>query len=270
MCTRICFKIHIVMLVLGLLMNPGVLFGKDMNPRIIVEKSKEAARVVASESVATLTIVNAKGQQRVRTIAAVNKQFDKGQTEKRLIRFVAPADVKGTGLLTFDYEDKSDDMWLFMPALRKTRRIVSSDKAKSFMGSEFSYSDITPPALNDFTYQMLPDETVNGVACWVVSYTPKNEDIAEENGYSKRVAHIGKQDYVVRKAVYYDLGGELQKVMTVHAIKEIDPKNHKYRLMHIQMDNKQNNRSSTMHVDKIALRPDVPDEYFTTRYLERQ
>ncbi|MCK5687795.1 outer membrane lipoprotein-sorting protein, partial [Myxococcota bacterium] len=107
-------------------------------------------RFEGSESIATLTIVNQRGQKRVRKIATVSKLFDDGKTEKRLIRFIAPADIKGTGLLTWDYEDKSDDMWLFMPALRKTRRIVASDKAKSFMGSEFSYSDITPPAIADF------------------------------------------------------------------------------------------------------------------------
>ena len=68
------------------------------------------------------------------------------------MRFLSPPDVKGTGLLIFDYEENDDDMWLFMPSLRKTRRIVSSEKAKSFMGSEFSYADITPPALNDFIF----------------------------------------------------------------------------------------------------------------------
>lgn len=236
----------------------------------IVEASTEATRLDGSEMVSTLTIYNAKRQKRVRTIAAVAKLFDEGATEKRLLRFLTPADIKGTGFLTFDYETKSDDMWLFMPALRKIRRIVASDKAKSFMGSEFSYADITPPAVADFTYTKGASESVAGVDCWVVTSVPKSEDIAEENGYSKRITWIGKADHVIRKAEYYDLGGELAKVLTAGGVKEVDPNKHKYRAMHMAMENRQNGRSSELKVNKIQLRLDIPDSYFTTRYLERQ
>lgn len=240
------------------------------SPVEIVEKSIQSMKLDGAESVSTLTIYNAKKQKRVRKIAMVHRLDDDGKTEKRLIRFVSPADVKGTGLLTYDYEEKNDDMWLFLPALRKTRRIVSSDKAKSFMGSEFSYADITPPALADFTYSLTGTREIGGVPCWIIEYKPKNEDIAEENGYSKRVAYIGQKDYAIRKAVYYDLGGELHKELTVGEVRLIDEKKQRYRLMQITMLNKQNGRSSEMTVDEIRLRPDVPDEYFTTRYLERQ
>ena len=242
----------------------------EPTPKQIVERQIEAAKLDGSEMVAALIIYNAKKQKRERTIATVSKLFDGGDAEKRLIRFVAPADVKGTGLLTYDYELKSDDMWLYLPALRKTRRIVSSDKAKSFMGSEFSYADITPPSLDEFTYARVGSEQVDGVDCYVVAVTPKNEDIAEENGYSKRVTYVGKSDYVIRKAVYYDLGGELLKELTAQKIKEIDTQKHRYRAMVMRMDNKQNGRASEMLIKQINLRPDVPDEYFTTRYLERQ
>ena len=99
--------------------------------------------------------------------------------KKRLMRFTHPADVKGTGLLTYDYEKKDDDIWLFLPSLRKTRRIVSSEKSKSFMGSEFSYADMTPPPVEDFVHKKQKVETVDGVVCWVVESTAKSEDIAE-------------------------------------------------------------------------------------------
>lgn len=242
----------------------------DPNPREIIDKSIQTAKLSGSESLATLTILNKKGQKRERTVATVQKAYDGGKTEKRLIRFTAPADVKGTGLLTYDYEDKTDDMWLFLPALRKTRRIVASEKAKSFMGSEFSYADITPPALDDFTYKLTGSDEAGGVDCWVIEYTPKNDEVADENGYSKRVGYIGKEDFALRKAVYYDLSGELHKEMNVLEIKEVDPVNKKFRFMHIEMDNKQNGRRSIMKTHKLQLRPDVPDEYFSTRYLERQ
>jgi outer membrane lipoprotein-sorting protein len=161
-------------------------------------------------------------------------------------------------------------MWLFMPALRKTRRIVASEKAKNFMGSEFTYADITPPPVEDFNHKILKSEKMAGVDCWVVESIPKNDDVAEENGFGKKIAHIGKQDYTIRKAIYYDLDNELHKELTALEVKEIDTEKHRYRPLHMEMINKQNGRKSVMKIDKIQLRRDIPDDYFTTRYLERQ
>jgi hypothetical protein len=186
-----------------------------------------------------------------------------------MIRFLAPADVKGTGLLTFDYEDKDDDMWLFMPALRKTRRIVSTEKAKNFMGSEFTYADMTPPVLEDFTYTLLGETEMGGIACWEIETVPVSEDVADENGFSKRVVRIGKEDYVMRHALYYDLDGELHKELEVREIQEVDTTLHRFRPTNMVMTNLQNDRKSVLLVDKIVFSPNVKDEFFTTRYLER-
>jgi len=179
--------------------------------RQIAELALEANRLDGSEAVMTLVIENGKGQQRVRKLAAVSKLVDGGRTEKKLSRFLSPADVKGTGFLSFDHATGDDDMWLYLPALRKTRRIVSSEKAKSFMGSEFTYADMNLPNLDDFAYTVLREEPVEGVPCWVVEATPRDADIADDHGYSKRVAWFGKEDHSLRRALYYDLQGEILK-----------------------------------------------------------
>lgn len=237
--------------------------------REIAKKAWWTGKLDGSEMINTLTIVNAKGQKRVRKTAAVSKLYDGGKTEKRLIRFLSPADVKGTGLLTYDYEQKDDDIWFFLPSLRKTRRIVSSEKSKSFMGSEFSYADITPAAVDDFKYKLLRSEKAGGTDCYVLQVIPKSKSIAEENGFSKRVNWLGKKDFVMRKSLIYDERGKLLKEQTVESVKEIDTVKHRFRPMHIRMVNKQNGRSSEMVVDKIKLRKGIPDKYFTARYLER-
>lgn len=238
--------------------------------REIFDRSIDATRLAGVEATSTMTIIDSKGRERVRKIAQVTKLYDNGDTEKKLVRFLAPADVKGTGLLTYDYLKKDDDMWLYMPALRKTRRIISSEKAKNFMGSEFSYADMTPPNADDFDFKVLGEENVNGTDCWQLEIIPKNDDIADENGFSKRISFIGKDDYVIRKAIYYDLDGSLYKELNVNKIVLLDPKNKKYRLMDLIMVNKQNDRKSILKVDEIKFNPDVKDEYFTTRYLERE
>jgi len=242
---------------------------RPLSAKQIAEKSYEATKLAGSEAVSTMTIIDAKGRERVRKIAQAAKLYDNGNTEKKLIRFLSPADVKGTGLLTFDYKEKDDDMWLFMPALRKTRRIISTEKAKNFMGSEFSYADMTPPVLDNFNYSILGEKECTGGECWEIEITPANEEVADENGFSKKISSIGKEDFVIRKAVYYDLDGELHKEMTVKRIKEMDEENHKFRPVHLEMVNKQNKRKSILKVNEIEFNPDVKDEYFTTRYLER-
>jgi hypothetical protein len=238
--------------------------------RDIMDKSYKMMKIDGTEAVSTLTIIDAKGRERVRKTSQVTKLYNNGKTEKKLIKFLSPADVKGTGLLTFDYDEKDDDMWLFMPALRKTRRIVSTEKSKSFMGSEFSYAEMTPPSLDDFTYKQLADKDVDGTPCWQIELVPKDEDIADENGFSRRVVLVAKNDYVARRAFLYDFDDELFKELSVLKVQEVDIKNHKFRPVHLKMENIQNGRKSVLKIEKIVYSPNVKDEYFTTRFLERQ
>lgn len=241
-----------------------------LTAREIIEKMAENRRLDGSESVMTMVMYNAKGQKRIRKFALITKIYDNGKTEKKLSRFIEPAEVKGTGILTFDYEKKDDDIWLYMPALRKTRRIISSEKSKSFMGSEFSYWDLNIPNLDDFKYKTIKEEKVDGVDCWNVELAAKNDDIAEAAGYQKQVLWIGKTDFVPRKGLFYDLDGELLKELTAKNVKLIDKAKKRYRAMFMEMRNKQNGRRSSISIDKIEVNPAVKDDYFTTRYLERQ
>jgi len=261
-------KIITAALFTGLLL-PGIVRA-EITGRKIQEKSIQATRLAGAESVAVMQIIDGKGRTRERRIAQVSKLYDGGRIEKKLIRFLAPSDVKGTGFLTFDYRDESDDKWLFMPALRKSRRIVSSENAKSFMGSEFSYADITPPTVEDFRYTILGEEDAAGVKCWKIEVIPLDDDTADENGYSKKIAFFGKADFVLRRALYFDLDGELHKQLSVLEIKELDTVNHKYRPLHMVMENKRNGRKSILKTEQIQFNPNVKDEYFTLRYLTRE
>jgi outer membrane lipoprotein-sorting protein len=251
-------------------LTTGVMAQEELTALEIVNRAQDVLRVKGVQAVSVLRIIDEKGRERVRKIKQVTKLYDNGETEKKLIRFIEPADVKGTALLTFDYNNKEDDLWVYVPTLRKVRRIVSSEKSKSFFGSEFTYADMSPPSADDFDFRLLGDEKVNDVLCYKVEWKPKNDDVAEENGFSRRVTFSGKDDFVVRKSIYYDLDGELYKELIVHGIKELDTKNHKYRYMNSEAINKQNGRRSTFVNEKIEFNPDVDDKYFTTQYLERE
>jgi hypothetical protein len=236
----------------------------------IVKKAQDAIKVKGVQGVSILKIIDKKGRERVRKIAQATKHYESDETEKRLIRFMEPADIKGTGLLTFDYQDKDDDIWLYMPALRKSRRIVSTEKANNFMGSEFTYADMIPPTVKDFQFNLLNDEVVNEVLCYQIEWIPADEDIADENGFGRRITFVGKDDFMIRKSLYFDIDNEFHKELLVYSIKELDPVKHRFRAMKMEMINHQNGRRSILENTSLEFKPDIQDDYFTLRYLERE
>ncbi len=237
--------------------------GKD-----IMNKVSEARKLEGSEAVVKMSIVDKNGQSRDRKLSMATKIVD-GGTEKRIYRFLDPADVKGTGVLVFDYADKADDVWIYLPALRKTRRIVSSDRSKAFMGSEFSYADLNIPTLSEFDFNLIKEEDAGGEKCFVIDLIPKNAGIAESEGYSKKTYWVSKEKFAVRKGVFYDLDGKAFKELNTSDVKLVDAKNKRYRAMRMEMVNKSNGRKSVFVTEKVALAPNTKDEFFTTRYLER-
>jgi hypothetical protein len=118
-------------------------------------------------------------------------------------------------MLIYDHETAGDDMWIYMPALRKTRRIVSTEKGKNFMGSEFTNADMSKPNMNDFRYTILGTENLDGKTCWKIESACNNEDIADENGFSRKVAYIEKSTYLCHKIEYYDRDGALKKTQYI-------------------------------------------------------
>jgi hypothetical protein len=235
----------------------------------IMEKVTVTRKLDGSEAVVKMTVTDDKKQSRERDITMATKLYDGGKTEKRIYRFLSPADVQGTSVLVFDYETKADDVWIYLPALRKTRRVVSSQKSQSFMGSEFSYGDLNIPAIDDFDYAMSKQEPFGGETCYVIDVTPKSKEIAESEGYSKKTYWVSKDKFTVMRGLFYDKDGKLLKELVTGSIKLLDAKNKRYRPMHMEMINKQNGRRSVFDSSKVTFAANTKDEYFTTAYLER-
>ena len=118
----------------------------------IMAKSRDMSITGSLSANINLTITEKSGSTRNRTISMTTKSYPEG-LEKRFIKFIEPADVRGTAMLVVDNANTADDMWIYLPALKKTRRIVTSEKGKSFMSSEFSNADMTSPSLSDFTHR---------------------------------------------------------------------------------------------------------------------
>jgi len=241
--------------------------GTGQDPVDIIQQSRDAVQVSSFEAVSTLTITDSRGNQRIRKNTMASKTFD-DNTEKRIIKFISPAEVQGTGILIFDYENKADDMWIYLPALRKTRRIVSSEKSNSFMGSEFSNADMTAPTLEDFQYELLGSEMIDNTACWKIESVPVSTDKEDEYGYSRSVRWIGKNDYLVRRSEYFDYDDALIKRIETEEFKLLDKSAGTYMVTDMVAENFQNGRSSRLKMDKIEV-TETNENYFTVSYLER-
>jgi len=233
--------------------------------REISEKATDAIEYDAMEMASTLKIYDAKGSERIRQVTTATKKF--GETSKTLLKFISPADVKGTSILIYDHEDAADDMWIYMPALRKTRRIVSTEKGKNFMGSEFTNADMSKPNMNDFQYKILGSETFEGKTCWKIESACNNETVASENGFSRKVNYIEKGLYLCHKVEYYDQEGELNKIQFIRQYKK--QASGKYFAYEMEMRNEQNGRKSFMIIDKFRTGSTLPESAFTPAMLEK-
>jgi hypothetical protein len=260
---------HRSVLVALAVLLPGAAMAGEPSAKEIMEKVTVTRKLDGSEAVVKMTVTDDKKQSRERDITMATKLYDGGKTEKRIYRFLSPADVQGTSVLVFDYETKADDVWIYLPALRKTRRVVSSQKSQSFMGSEFSYGDLNIPAIDEFDYTLVKQEPFGGETCYVIDVTPKSKEIAESEGYSKKTYWVSKDKFTVTRGLFYDKDGKLLKELITGNIKLLDAKNKRYRPMRMEMINKQNGRRSVFDSSKVTFAPSTKDEYFTTAYLER-
>ncbi len=235
------------------------------NARDIMEKASKTVEYDAIEMAMTLKIYDAKGSERIRQISTVSKKFN--MTSKTMMKFIAPADVKGTAILVYDHENTSDDMWIYMPALRKTRRIVSSERGKNFMGSEFTNADMSKPSLDDFNYRLLGTESVNGINCWKIEAVCRDRNIEDEYGFSKKIAYIGQGNYLCYKVEFYDLEGNKAKTQTIGQYKKQN--DGKYVASYMEMKNEQNGRRSVIQIDNFRLGSNLAESTFVPSMLER-
>ncbi|MEA3353898.1 MAG: outer membrane lipoprotein-sorting protein [Campylobacterota bacterium] len=184
-----------------------------------------------------MQLIDKKGHKRVRDMKTYSKEEHSatkgttdanGEVEKKMIFFLSPSDVKDTAFLTYDYksDEKDDDQWLYLPALNKTKRIPASDKDSSFMGSDFTYNDMTEPNLDDYTFKILKESVVKRKSgnekVWLIEVTPKTQEVIDETGYLKSIAYVRQDNYMVTRAKYYLKKAKRIKYMDVKKVEKID------------------------------------------------
>jgi outer membrane lipoprotein-sorting protein len=234
----------------------------QLTGREIVNKAYNLPSGDDQTSQLTMTLVNKSGQTRIRKIQQFTKDF--GTVEKSIMFFLSPADVKNTSFMNWSYDDenKADDQWIYLPALKKVKRISSDSKSDYFMGSDFTYDDLGDRKLDADTHKLLREENIEGHDCYVVESVSKDEDYM----YSKTVTWIRKDNFVGVKKEFYDEDGELLKTLHIKEVKKISGF---WIITHSEMENIQNNHKTVMQLSNIKINTGVPASKFTERMMMR-
>ena len=219
-----------------------------------------------SSYTATMTLTNKKGATRTREIFMRSKDY--GNVKKNVIVFTMPKDVSGVAYLSFDYPDGEDgvkpdsDNWLYMPAMKKVRRISGSSKDDDFMGSDFTYSDMGDRGLTKDTFNLLGSESVDGFDCWKVEYVAKDKSEKTQ----RRILWFRKDNYKTVKGEYYDRQNNLARELTCSGIKQV---NGIWTTEKMFMKNVQTGHSTVLELKDIKYNLDIDDNLFTVSTIER-
>ena len=237
------------------------LMAQGLTGREIVEKVYTRETGNDQTSNLTMTLTNTNGSQRVRKI----KQFTKlvGNTEKSIMFFQAPADVKNTSFMNWSYDDgKTDDQWIYLPAIKKTKRISSDSKNDYFMGSDFTYDDLGDRKLDADNHSFLREEKMNGKDCFVVESISKDEEYM----YTKTITWIEKSNFIGVKKEFYDEDEDLLKILTIKEYQEIAGL---LIINNSEMNNVQKDHTTSIVLSDIKINTNIPVSTFSERMMMR-
>ena len=262
-------KTSVLLIAFGLGAFLSIIHAQDANA--IMEQYQSNAKIDFLTSEIEYNNHSKKGRVQNRKL----KQYIKRRPEtidcyKLLLQFVEPGDVRGTATLTLQNDDKNDQQWLYLPALRGTKQISPSRRTNRFMGTEMTYEDLNnylSEPIEEQQYKLLNQEAVNGVDCSVIEAVPSTNSEIKMSGYSKRQLWISKENYSNVKTVFYDRSGDKYKVYEAFGIDKIGNTSH-YRPSKVTMKNLKTGNWTEVFYHNMQVNETIEDNLFTIAYLE--
>jgi Outer membrane lipoprotein-sorting protein len=217
-----------------------------------------------SEVGLTMILRNAAGQESTRSLRiSTLEKVDESVGDKSLVLFDTPRDIEGTALLSHAKILDPDDQWLYLPALKRVKRISSSNKSGPFVGSEFAFEDFTSLELNKFEYRYIDEAACGELSCDVLERLPRYEN----SGYTRQVAWIDQADYQIRKVEFYDRRGDLLKVLELGDYRRYD--NGVWRAHRLSMTNVQTKKQTELVYDAYRFDVGLTENDFVKGRLSR-
>ena len=231
-----------------------------MSGRDIMQKVDEREDGESRKAEIRITLINKRGRERVREMVLLQKDFDEGT--KSVMIFKTPEDVKGSGYLSWEYDEsgKVDDRWLYLPSLRKERRISGKSSSDYFMGTDFTYDDMGKRNVDDDSHKLAGEETIDNHDCWVIESRPK-----EESEYLKKRIWVRKDIYITVKIDYFNKSG-LMKTLTCSEISKI---NNIWTVGKMEMVNVQKKHRTVMEKSDVRFNEAVDNSFFKVSTLKK-
>jgi len=231
------------------------------NAESIMNSTRNRIKSDTMSSRSRMVITAKDGSTMERVIDQYSKDGPNGA--RTMIVFQSPASVKGSRFLTMDTSSGGSDRWIFLPSLGKVRRIAASESSGSFMGTDFSYDDISliGRKVDLDTHTILREETLNGNSCYVIQSVPKDSSYQ----YSKSISWVEKTKYLTYKCEMYNRRGDLIKLMELAEYKDVQGR---LTPMRTKISTVGAGTSTTIFMDIIKYDDPIPEAVFTTAYLE--
>ena len=207
----------------------------------------------------TMTLINKQGKTRSRELIMLRKNMKKNSEQKYFMYFNSPADVRRMTFMVWKYPQRDDDRWLFIPAINLVNRIAANDKRSSFVGSDFTYEDISGRDLQSDTHTIIGEENINNRSCYKIESIPK-----EKSDFSRKIIWIDRSNFLPVKEEYYNIQNDLYKRFTADGIKEI---NGFWTVGKRTMENVKTGHKTIVEMINVKYEVGIPDNLFTERFM---
>lgn len=256
-----------IMITLALLLT-GQIFGQLSADEIVTKVNARFEGAQLTQKV-NIKMIDKRGKVQERSLIWYRRDY--ADQRKSVIFYQAPANVKGTSFLTNDYhaQSKEDDQWLYLPALRRTRRISAANRGDYFLGTDLTYEDVKLAAkigAKDYTFRSLETQKMDGRSLFSIEGTPKNEKIAKELGYSKVVYLIDSEIFIPRKITYWDIAGNMLKEVIFSDVKKVQGI---YTMHRIEAENFKTQHKTSFQFNDPDYATELSDELFSEESMIR-
>ena len=244
--------------------SQGLSFAKDeLSADDIIARSRLAFYYAGDDGKARviMELINKDGQKRLRELTLLRKDYEEGGNQKYFMYFHKPADVKDTTFMVYKYPDKDDDRWLFLPAINLVKQIAANDKYSSFVGSDFTYEDVSGRKPEEDSHTLLRKEKLGEKSCFVIESIPK-----EASEYIKRISWIDETNFLPLKEEFYDKQNELYRHFEAQETKDI---NGILTITKRVMKNIKTGHRTEVIFQDIEYNLGIEDNIFSERYLRR-
>ncbi|MCF7805912.1 MAG: outer membrane lipoprotein-sorting protein [Candidatus Marinimicrobia bacterium] len=252
---------YIAGIILGIVLITGHISAQDLTAEEVIDNVENAIDATSAEMQLSMDLYNASGSKRSRGLKVYIKDAD-GQT-KSFIRFTAPADIEGTAFLSLEQDNGDEEMYLYMPVLGSVRRIAGSQKSGSFVGTDFTYNDMTILGGGNYGEDYEASIIEYTGEAYVLRLNPLKDDI----DYHHTVMRVPVSTWFPSEIEFYSSEETVQKRLTNDQVEQVDG-NWTARTM--TMENVEKGSKTVLQLDEVQYNAEIRDRIFTTRYMERQ